>query len=359
MHAIRYSALSGLIALVVVLAIGLGACSSTTKKTTKKATSSPRGSKKPGTVKPGSFPSLEEAKVRAPWVKPMNYYEKVSIRPVFNKALKDRWPDGLEKEMDGELPIDPGVGPDVRIEESKEKEMVLIRAGSFPVGWDRTGAADAPQHQVSVDYDFYIDKTEVTNGHYYEFCVKTGHKRPTHWKFGDPAFNEEGWKKIENLPVVYISYDDALKYAEWRGKDIPTEEEWEKAARGAKAGNKFPWGLIFDKTKANTLHSWDNAEMAHLVEVARQKQNNAFEELYDMCGNAAEWTKSEYQPYPDPTGTSKYHDDAFFADEKHKVVRGGSFRTKSRGATTHYRLHEKPTTAERGDIGFRCVYRAK
>ncbi|MHC4660149.1 MAG: formylglycine-generating enzyme family protein [Planctomycetota bacterium] len=339
--------------LALLLVMSLGACFGSTPTRDDK----PKPTRKRKTAQRGmgrSLPTLSEANPRDPWVKPMNYYEKTSMRPLLNEELND--PETRESKLsqleDPEPPLPDSDEPSVSLEESKQSEMVLIKAGPFQMGWDRTGGSDAPMHEVDVHYDYHIDKHEVTNNEYHEFCVKTGHKPPSHWKFGDPAFNPGAWDQIKNKPVVHVSFEDAKAYAEWRGKSLPTEAEWEKAARGAKPGNKYPWGLKFDKTKCNTIHSWDNATVAELVDIGKTEQSNSYPELIDMCGNVAEWTDTEYNVYESASG-NKYHDQYF--TQGREVVRGGSFRTSSKSSTTHYRWHEDPTTYHRDDLGFRCV----
>ncbi len=136
--------------------------------------------------------------------------------------------------------------------------MVLVPAGEFVMGSEqvdketlqqRFGMAktpflnEHPKHTVKLG-DYYIDKYEVTNQKYKKFIDETGHSLPRHWKNGSyTPGNEE-------QPVIFVSWFDADAYCRWAGKRLPTEAEWEKAARGTD-GRVFPWGDEFDLKKAN------------------------------------------------------------------------------------------------------------
>lgn len=132
--------------------------------------------------------------------------------------------------------------------EEKYSGMVLVPAGEFTMG-DSTrynwtfmlayNIYDGPEHVVYLDA-YYIDKYEVTNEQYQKFVSETGHCQPRCWN--DVRFNRP------NQPVVGVTWEDATAYAQWAGKRLPTEAEWEKAARGTDK-RLWPWGNKFDKTK--------------------------------------------------------------------------------------------------------------
>ncbi|HEY5649233.1 MAG TPA: SUMF1/EgtB/PvdO family nonheme iron enzyme, partial [Nitrospiria bacterium] len=142
--------------------------------------------------------------------------------------------------------------------------MVLIPAGSFLMGsvpedgkiGQTVGVDELPQRIVSLPV-FRIDRYEVTAGEYKEFLDESGREPP-----GDPRFSEiypwarEGGvpKKMEDHPIIYVTWDDARAYCKWTGKRLPTEAEWEKAARGTD-GRIWPWGNIYDPHKANVQDS--------------------------------------------------------------------------------------------------------
>jgi formylglycine-generating enzyme required for sulfatase activity len=208
--------------------------------------------------------------------------------------------------------------------------MVLIPAGSFLMGSKPTDGAvgiqvgidELPQQKVYLK-SFFIDRYEVTNAQYYVFVGATGAYSPATW---DPAQHPLGKKGVvwpsgtpapgeEHYPVTDTDWYDARAYCKWAGKRLPTEAEWEKAARGPD-GRLFPWGDQFDPKKANTLESglrWARAVGSYPEDVSPYG-------VYDMIGNVAEWVDDWYHPYPGSTLTR----DAF---GRYPVLRGGSWAT--------------------------------
>ena len=122
---------------------------------------------------------------------------------------------------------------------TSDKDMVLIPKGEFTMG--SSEHSDEAKHQVVLDA-YLIDKFETSNARYKEFMKAAGHPAPAYWD--DPRLNKPGH------PVVGVNWYDAKAYCEYRGKRLPTEAEWEKAARGPKA-TLYPWGNEFDPAKAN------------------------------------------------------------------------------------------------------------
>ncbi len=194
--------------------------------------------------------------------------------------------------------------------------MVLIPAGEFLMGSKpadgavgiQIGVDELPQQRVFLK-GFFIDRYEVTNSRYLAYVEATGAYRPATWKGGRLPDGQE------NFPVVDTDWYDARAYCAWAGKRLPTESEWEKAARGTD-GRLFPWGNQFDLKKANTMESglgWTKA-------VGSYPDNVSPYGVYDMIGNVAEWVDDWYHPYPGSTLMR----DAF---GKHPVLRGGSWAT--------------------------------
>ena len=205
-------------------------------------------------------------------------------------------------------------------------EMVLIPEGEFQMGTPTRKNAHAPTYPVSVA-GFYIDTHEVTLAQYEEFLKRTGHR----------PLPEETYAHAPgpNYPVVNVTWDDAVAYAEWAGKRLPTEAEWEKAARGGFVGQKYPWGNTSpDGTQANLGGREDQHERSAPV---GSYLPNAFG-LYDMLGNVWEWCSDTNDP-------------------RHRVLRGNSWRELPRISwlTERYLIPYPRQHLAGGTVGFRCV----
>jgi formylglycine-generating enzyme required for sulfatase activity len=225
--------------------------------------------------------------------------------------------------------------------------MVYIPPGEFIMGStleDLTELADQdefPQRRVWLD-GYYIDVHEVTNAQYKVFVDSTGIEPPYLWENGNYPIGHDGY------PVVDISWDEAAAYARFVGKRLPTEAEWEKAARGTD-GRTYPWGNDY------------NAQLVNgegLQPVMSIPGNRSPFGVYDMAGNAAEWVENWYAPYPRredqviPKEVTTRKQD--YPEEKFKVYRGGGFTTFGRYLRCANREREKPDRKWRY-IGFRCV----
>lgn len=235
------------------------------------------------------------------------------------------------------------------------KGMVYIPQGDFIIGSDdidenslgkEFGSRDGkffenekPVRKINLK-GFYIDKFEVTNKDYKPFIVKTEHEPPPNWE--DGAYPPDH----EMHPVNAISWFDAIEYCTWSGKRLPTEEEWEKAARGPD-GNRYPWGKVYDGNKANL-------DKGDTVPVGSMPEDKSFYGVYDMGGNLTEWTNSWYLPYPNSTLQSRYF------GEMYKVVRGGAgsleghYSLGSIYARNSFREYYPPS-GKGIDVGFRCA----
>lgn len=229
--------------------------------------------------------------------------------------------------------------------------MVLVPAGDFNMGTSRGDMhgthdirlfSDAqPEHKVNVPA-FYIDKTEVTNAQYKKYCDATGYPAPPHWKGGQIAAGEE------NVPITRIDWWEAKAYAKWAGKRLPTEAEWEKAARGTD-GRTFPWpdgpqGPVFDKEKIITGESKPQP-------VGQKPEGASPYGAVDMAGNVFEWVADWYDAYPNaPQKLPEF-------GKQYKVVRGGGFDALPGFPLIYnsvYRTVAKPQTRSEW-IGFRCA----
>lgn len=214
--------------------------------------------------------------------------------------------------------------------------MVSVAGGTFMLGSDDPKADEysRPAHRVEVK-SFYLDATEVTNAQYKAFVDATKRATPRDWAGGAPK------PGAEQHPVVFVSWDDAAAYATWAGKRLPTEAEWEFAARGTD-GRVFPWGSEFDASKGNLGKKAGGAPVA----VGSFPDGKSPSGALDMVGNVWEWTSTDFSIYPGGTATPP--DGANF-----KIIRGGAYDNSGEN-TALYRGFQLA-----GDrlpkVGFRCA----
>jgi rhamnose transport system permease protein len=220
-------------------------------------------------------------------------------------------------------------------------EMVEIPAGPFTMGDDGTDPNEAPAHVVDLP-TYYIDKFEVTNADFAMFVEATGYQTQAEAR-GDKKSWRTYFEGKDNHPVVKVTFSDAQAFCEWMGKRLPTEEEWEKAARGTDERD-FPWGDLWDTTRANV-------RLAGLRSTAAVGSFFGGASPYgveDMAGNVWEWTNSPYVAYPGST-----YQDPQYSDEA-RVTRGGGWFDDQKQVSTTNRSAALPQTAN-DDLGFRCV----
>ena len=281
-------------------------------------------------------------------------------------------------------------------------EMVLIPAGEFVMGSDKVDTDEEgkqygsskpwyvdehPRHKVDLPA-YKIDKYEVTNAQYREFVRKTDYWFPPSWKengyllapevlavanlptlrrlasdtfhldmdtrtMGRDALMKAiaaRQAKFDPLPVAEVNWFQAHDFCTWVGKRLPTEAEWEKAARGSD-GREYPWGSEWDNHRLNAGEA-DDWEFG-VAPVGSYPQGASPYGVMDMSGNVMEWVKDWYQPYPGNT----YTDKSF--GKKYKVVRGGGWGglghyALSQFYRTAYRLYMQPGS-QYIDVGFRCA----
>jgi len=224
--------------------------------------------------------------------------------------------------------------PDDSYETAKSPQMVPIQAGIFLMGtsdeqieqlvetetwaeeWrlEDLFQAEQPQHKITLP-NYEIGLYPVTNIEYYSFVYNTGHRVPKTW-IGFHYNDGEA-----NFPVTGVSKTDALEYCNWISKSLniqfrlPTEAEWEKAARGPE-GRNYPWGDVFDPWRCNTLES---AKRSTTPVGSYSPGGDSFYGVADMAGNVWEWTSSYLSPYPFKESSSQ-------ENQKNKcIVRGGAW----------------------------------
>ena len=303
-------------------------------------------------------------------------------------------------------------------------EMIAVPGGSFLMGSDRHYPEEAPAHRVTVD-GFYIDANPVTNREFREFVAATGHVTlaeiapdaakypgalPKMLKPGSLIFNPPkragdlrdwsrwwkfqfgaNWKRpygpgssstaLGDHPVVHIAYSDAVAYAKWAGKDLPTEAEWEFAARGGLDGAEYAWGDEFTPGSKHMANTWQGAfPIENLLDdgYARTSPVNAFPPngygVYDMIGNVWEWTADWYAPRHEAEsakpcciprnprgGREEASYDPCLAEIQipRKVLKGGSHLCAP-NYCRRYRpaaRHPEPIDTSTSHVGFRCVLR--
>jgi serine/threonine-protein kinase len=212
--------------------------------------------------------------------------------------------------------------------------MVKVRGGTFKMGTDDAAIeAGGPIHDVTVG-DFYLDKFEVTSEDYQRFVAETHHEAPADWLDGELDPHKA------KLPVVNVSWFDARAYADWAGKRLPTEDEWEYAARG-KADRLYPWGNEWSSQCSNSLEDHSGQPVA----VGSYQRGVSWCDVYDLAGNVAEWVADDFRPYPGSTHK---------AEPGFKVYRGGSFKSPKNFLVTTNRWWEAPGK-KWPYLGFRCA----
>jgi formylglycine-generating enzyme required for sulfatase activity len=309
-------------------------------------------------------------------------------------------------------------------DDSRTSDMVWIPGGTFRMGSDDHYPEEAPVHRVTVD-GFWIDRTPVTNRQFKRFVIATGHKTfaeippdPNHYPGALPHMlyagslvfvrphstydlrdwsqwwifmNDADWRHpygprsninvLDDHPVVHVSYSDALLYARWAGKDLPTEAEWEFAARGGLDGAEFAWGDEFTPNGVHMANTWQGEFPLHNLHedgYERTSPVTAFPAngngVHDMIGNVWEWTSDWYTPKHDadapkacciPENPRGGREDGSYDPRQptikipRKVIKGGShlcapnYCRRYRPAARHAEAIDTSTS----HLGFRCVVR--
>lgn len=259
----------------------------------------------------------------------------------------------------------------------RDKSMILISGATFQMGTDTSEiarlqqvfdieradlfAAEVPRHLVTIN-SFYLDKYEVTNVQFKKFLDKNPQWRRdrilgryhngnylNHWKGNNFP------KEKANHPVTNVSWYTAVAYCQWEGKRLPTEAEWEYAARGDLVGKMFPWGdEPADKSRVN----YGGSRMGGTTPVGSYPPNGYG--LFDMAGNVWEYLADEWGPYsPAPqvnpvAGGNLFLDSTFLTIIRRRVIRGGSWGGAPINLRVAYRDSHPPEGAK-DFVGFRCA----
>ncbi|MFN7826938.1 MAG: SUMF1/EgtB/PvdO family nonheme iron enzyme [Acidobacteriota bacterium] len=211
--------------------------------------------------------------------------------------------------------------------------MISIPGGEFQMGRDDGNVYERPAHKIQVK-PFYIDHYEVTNDEYAKFVRLTRRNPPAHWREGQYENGEA------RLPVVNVTWYEARAFCEWAGKRLPVESEWEYAARG-RDNRLYPYGNEWKPRFSNARETGLDKPQA----VGSYPEGDSTFGVADLAGNVAEWTETEYLPYP---GSQARRDDG------HRIIRGGGFRVPAREQTATERFFDRPS-ASYDFVGFRCA----
>ncbi len=215
-----------------------------------------------------------------------------------------------------------------------DPEMVAIPGGRFTMG------PPEQQHEVELP-GFWLDRRPVDNAQYRRFVEATGHPEPRYWLVGGRADVPIG----PEYPVVGVSWEDARAYANWCGKRLPTEAEWERAARGTDA-RRYPWGSEPEPERCNCRDS----SRGGLEPAGARPQGAGPEGAEDLLGNTLEWTASLDVPYPYAPGGEREAE----ASPGKRILRGGSWFSQFRELSSWARYPELTGTCMH-NVGFRCA----
>jgi len=274
-------------------------------------------------------------------------------------------PTTLRRPFDGTQDTAPATRTiELQVWQTDGAEMVFVPAGEFAMGSQELGDDERPAHQVHLD-GFWIDRYEVTNTRFARFVTATGYQTDAERRGWGWVWKDSAWEKVEEAnwrhprgpdssiegkldhPVVLVSWSDAEAYCQWAGKDLPSEAQWEKAARGTD-DRRYAWGDEFDSVKANTNESGlgDTTPVGSF-----SPQGNSPYGASDMTGNVwewvADWYASDYYsqaPSANPPGP---------ATGTYRVLRGGSWPFDEVYARTAFRYNVRPDYTY-DFAGFRC-----
>lgn len=254
-------------------------------------------------------------------------------------------------------------------------EMIFFDGGTFMMGSENGLPNEKPVHEVKIE-PFYIDKSPVTVAQFRHFVEVTGFKTEAE-KFGDSGvfnFDQQQWQLLpgaswvkpfgpdgpvaeDNHPVTHVSWNDAVAYAKWAGKRLPTETEWEYAARSGKnSGEKFSWGDKVSVDGNYFANTWQGS-----LEAPETKDGYLFTSpvgafdaneagLTDMGGNVWQWCADNYKPYPGSNEPMR-------EDSNVKVIRSGSFFYDANGEDSFSVSGRSMNSHETSlfNTGFRCA----
>ena len=279
------------------------------------------------------------------------------IGSLIQKALATATPTQTERPLlETQMPVvssepatsAPTVTPEPQMTPTETPEidgmtMLYVPAGEFQMGSDNGERDEKPVHTVYLDA-FWIDQSEVTNAMYAK-CVEARECDPPSSTGSRTRESYYGNAEFGDYPVIYVSWNDAVAYCEWAERRLPTEAEWEKAARGTDE-RTYPWGNTIDSSYANY-----NSNVGDTMAVGSYEKGASFYGAYDMAGNVwewiADWYGSDYyasSPSSNPTGPDS---------GSARVLRGGAWVNYNDFARSAYRGRGDPASSN-VNLGFRC-----
>jgi formylglycine-generating enzyme required for sulfatase activity len=226
----------------------------------------------------------------------------------------------------------------------KGAKMVFIPAGTFGMGNNSGKDDEKPQHKVSLGA-FYMDKSEITN-ELYKTCADAGGCSAPSENQSSTRPRYYGKSQFGNYPVIYVNWNQAQTYCAWRGARLPTEAEWEYAARGAD-GRVYPWGESIDISHADYAGSDTAAVGSYSAGISPFG-------IYDMAGNVSEWVADWYgENYYATLGENAFNP-LGPSRGQYRVLRGGAWTSGDESARSDYRSHNEPGRSY-NYLGFRCA----
>jgi formylglycine-generating enzyme required for sulfatase activity len=255
-------------------------------------------------------------------------------------------------------PAQPSTSAETPAAPAPPEGMVMVQAGAYTIGRNDESDLEKPERKVELPA-FFIDRTEVTNADYKKFVDATSHKPPANWERG--AYPSDR----ANYPVTSITWKDAADYAQWAGKRLPTESEWEAAARGSD-GRRYPWGNAWRAGIANigmksADKSSDNQYPSQIKPAGQYPDGASAAGALDMIGNVWEFTADEFNLYPgNPQSLDAIKTNLKLTIEQgktYRIIRGGAFDGDKRHDASYRGLVDASLSYPK--TGFRCAKDAK
>lgn len=278
-----------------------------------------------------------------------------------SEPIRDKAPTGTNTDipqivLTPDDQAEPGINLELgatRVRDADGMVMVYVPEGTFTMGSDDGELNEKPVRLVYLDA-YWIDKYEITNAQY-ELCVADGACIKPNNDRSHTQENYYGNPDFADYPVVFVDWNQANSYCEWAGGRLPTEAEWEKAARGPE-GNLYPWGNNDANCSLANYNqgSYDqpNSCVGDTSQVGSFPEGASYYGVMDMAGNVWEWVNDWYRPYDATETINPIGPDS---EQDYKVIRGNSWYNVGSDIRSSYRSRHKPTGGNNSNFGFRCA----